>query len=121
MPEGQQPHPSEPLGVALMKGLTKALLDNTAAQQRLLSAQQELAGEIRLLRDDLEAVGGLTEDLCGHLTTALRVADHVSIVGAEKAPTWKDVQEVLQEVKDELQQEGEEEEAEEIEPGQKTG
>jgi len=114
MPEGDQ---ETPIGVVLMENLTKALLQNTNAQIAAAQEYREFREEIRLLREDLEGVGGITEDVLGHATTFLRILDHVAMASAERPPKWKDVQEVLQEIKDEIQQQEAQEAQEEAQRG----
>ena len=104
-----------PIGVVLMENLTKALLNNTNAQIASAQEYRELREEIKTLREDLEGVGGITSDVLGHLTTYLRILDHVSMASQERPPKWKDVQEVLREIKDEIQQQEAQDEAEEKE------
>lgn len=94
-----------PIGVVLMENLTKALLKNT-------EAQLTLAAEIKTMREDIEELGGISEAVLGHLTTYLRILDHVASSSLERPPRWKDVQEVLREIKDEIQQSEAEAEAE---------
>jgi molybdopterin synthase catalytic subunit len=105
--------PEIPIGQVLFENLTKALLQNTNAQIAAAAIYRELLQEVKTLREDLEGMGGLTDNVLGHMTTALRLLDHIAIVGADRAPTWKDVREVLQQIKDEIQQEEEQEEEEE--------
>jgi uncharacterized membrane-anchored protein YhcB (DUF1043 family) len=101
-----------PIGVVLMENLTKALLKNTEAQDRAAKAYSEVAEELAALREDIEELGGVTSELLGHMTTYLRILDHVAMASLERPPKWKDVQEVLREIKDELQQAEEEAERE---------
>ena len=112
MPEGDG---QTPIGVVLMENLTKALLNNTNAQIASAQEYRDLREEMKLLREDLEGVGGVTGEVLGHLTTYLRILDHVSMASTERPPKWKDVQEVLREIKDEIQQQEAQDEAEEKE------
>lgn len=105
--------PPPPIGVVLMENLTKALIDCTSASILNAQTNKELIAEIKTLREDLEGVGGISGDVCGHLTTFLRILDHVATSSLERPPKWKDVQDILQEIKDELQQEEQEEQEEE--------
>lgn len=115
--DGQGP----PIGVVLMENLTKALLKNTEAQVALAAVQRELLTEVATLREDIEEIGGISEAVLGHLTTYLRILDHVASSSLERPPKWKDVQEVLREIKDEIQQAEAEAEREEQEEGQGDG
>jgi hypothetical protein len=105
----------QPVGVVLMENLTRALLKNTEAQLSLAQAQRELLEEIKTLREDIEELGGVSGDVLGHLTTYLRILDHVAMSSLERPPKWKDVQEILREIKDEIQQAEAEAEREENE------
>jgi hypothetical protein len=117
MAEGDGQGSPTPIGVVLMENLTKALLQNTDAQIAATASHRELVEEIKLLRGDLEGIGGFSEELLGHLTTYLRILDHVAMASMERPPKWKDVQEVLREIKDEIQQAEAEAEREEDEQG----
>lgn len=108
-----------PIGQVLFQNLTKALLDNTNAHIASAAVQKELTDEIRMLREDIESAGGMTEELCTHLSTYLRILDHVALNGQERPPRWKDVQEVLQEIKDEIAEAEAEAEREEREEREK--
>jgi hypothetical protein len=110
-----------PIGQVLLENLTKALINNTNAQISSAQEFRDLRAEMKLLREDLEGVGGISGDVLGHLTTYLRILDHVSMASQERAPRWKDVQEVLKEIKDEIQQQEAEEEAEEAEEAEEQG
>ncbi|MGH7259872.1 MAG: hypothetical protein ACREI9_04235 [Nitrospiraceae bacterium] len=107
--------PEIPIGQVLFENLTKALLQNTNSQIAAAQIFRELLQEVKLLREDIEGLGGLTDNTLGYMTTFLRLLDHVAIIGADRAPTWRDVQGVLQEIKDEIQKEEAEEEQEEQE------
>lgn len=100
-------------GVVLMENLTKALIRNTDAQVALHKSIEGFSEEIADLREVLEGLGGISDELLGHLTTYLRILDHVAMSSLERTPRWKDVQEVLREIKDELQQSEAEAESEE--------
>lgn len=121
MAEGDGQAPLQPVGVVLMENLTKALLKNTEAQLALASVQRELLTEVATLREDVEEIGGISEAVLGHLTTYLRILDHVASSSLERPPKWKDVQEVLREVKDEIQQAEAEAERQEREEGGEDG
>lgn len=102
-----------PIGQVLLENLTKALLNNTNAQIASAQEYRDLRAEMKLLREDIEGLGGVSGEMLGHLTTYLRILDHVSMAGQERPPKWKDVQGVLREIKDEIQQQETEDEAEE--------
>ncbi len=102
-----------PIGQVLFENLTKALLNNTNAQIAAQQLYRELLNEVKLLREDLEGLGGLIDTHTENEATFIRIIDAIAIVGADRPPTWKDVQGVLQEIKDELAKEAAEEEAEE--------
>ena len=121
MAEGDGSATPQPVGVVLMENLTKALLKNTDAQIALAAVQRELLTEIATLREDVEEIGGISEAVLGHLTTYLRILDHVASSSLERPPKWKDVQEILREIKDEIQQAEAEAEREEREEGQNDG
>lgn len=108
-----------PIGQVLLENLTKALINNTNAQIGWAQEFRSLKEEMKLLRDDIEGLGGISGDVLGHLTTYLRILDHVSMASQERAPRWKDVQEVLKEIKDEIQQQEAQDEAEEREEEEK--
>jgi hypothetical protein len=111
MPPGD--NQETPIGVVLMENLTKALINNTNSQIASALEFRELREEMKLLREDIEGLGGVSGEMLGHLTTYLRILDHVSMSSVERAPKWKDVQAVLLEIKDEIQQQEAEQEAEE--------
>lgn len=113
MPDGQE----TPLGVVLMENLTKALLKNTEAHLTSAKAFAALGVEISALREDIEELGGVSGEVLGHLATYLRILDHVALSSLERPPRWKDVQEILREIKDEIQQAEAEAEKEEREQG----
>jgi hypothetical protein len=114
-----------PIGQVLLENLTKALINNTNSQIASALEFRELRSEMKLLREDIEGLGGVSGEMLGHLTTYLRILDHVSMAGQERPPKWKDVTEVLLEIKDEIQQQEAEAEAEEEaaerEEGQRGG
>jgi len=110
------------IGVELMQNLVKALVANTDSNLAVVAEHQALRGEIialrtrmKVLSEDIEGIGGVAGEALGHLTTYLRILDHVAMASAERPPRWKDVQEILKEIKDEIQQEESEQEQEEEE------
>lgn len=113
MADGDGKAPEIPIGQVLFENLTKALLNNTNSQIAAAQIYRDLLKEVKLLREDLEGLGGMIDTSNESFATIIRVLDAVAIVGSDRPPTWKDVQGVLQEIKDELAKEAAEEEAEE--------
>lgn len=112
---GEEGKVEAPIGQVLFENLTKALLNNTNAQIAAQQLYREVLQEVKLLREDLEGLGGLIDTHTENEATFIRVLDAIAIIGADRPPTWKDVQGVLQEIKDELAKEEAEAEAEEQE------
>lgn len=111
--EGKSVEP--PIGQVLFQNLTKALLDNTNAQIASAQIFRQLLNEVKTLREDLEGLGGMIDTSNESFATIIRVLDAVAIIGSDRPPTWKDVQGVLQEIKDEIAKEEAEAEQEEQE------
>lgn len=111
--EGKSVEP--PIGQVLFQNLTKALLDNTNAQIAAAQIYRQLLTEVKTLREDLEGLGGMIDTSNESFATIIRVLDAVAIIGSDRPPTWKDVQGVLQEIKDEIAKEEAEAEQEEQE------
>lgn len=99
------PPGGESVGVELLQKLTAALERNTAVQVQAGHLLTALGSEIMGLREDIAAAAGVSDDLCGHLSTSLRVLDSVSEIGGKRPPSWTDVRDVLQEIKEEIEAE----------------